>query len=101
MPPEKYVFAGYNCNFDFGHIGALFFRAGFVVNDYFNKRLIDVYELVKKAASIGLLPKTQNQKLGTMTKALKIEHVSAHSALGDIRATRRLYEVIYNIQKGL
>ena len=100
MPPEKYVFAGYNCKFDFGHIEALFSRAGFTVADYFNRRLIDVYELVKRAASAGLLPKTENQQLQTMTKALGIDHVAAHTAMDDIKATRRLYEVIFNLQKG-
>ena len=28
IPPEKYVFAGYNCGFDYGHVGALLFRGG-------------------------------------------------------------------------
>ena len=101
IPPEKYVFAGYSCPFDFGHIGALFFRAGINHSDFFNGRLIDVYELVKKAAASGLLPKTENQKLETMTKALKIEHGIAHTAMDDIKATRRLYEAIWQIQQGV
>lgn len=99
MPSEKYAFAGYNSNFDFGHVGALFYRAGFSINDYFNGRLIDVYELVKKAASMGLLPKTENQKLTTMTKALNISHEEAHTAMDDIKATRRLYETIWQLQQ--
>jgi DNA polymerase III epsilon subunit-like protein len=99
LPPEKYVFAGYNCGFDYGHIGATFFRAGFTASDYFSGRLIDVFELVKRAANVGLLPKTDNQKLGTMTKALGIEHGNAHTAMDDIKATRQLYEAIFHIQK--
>jgi DNA polymerase III epsilon subunit-like protein len=99
MPPEKYVFAGYNCNFDYGHIGALFFRAGFNVGDYFNNRPIDVYDRVKKAAAKGLLPKTENQRLETMTKALGINHEKAHSAMDDIKATRQLYEVIWQLDQ--
>jgi DNA polymerase III epsilon subunit-like protein len=94
---EKMVFAGYNCPFDYGHIGALFFRNGISISDYFNGKFIDVYEKVKKAGN--LLPKTMNQKLGTMTKALGIEHIGAHGALSDIKATRRLYEVIYLISR--
>jgi len=101
MPEEKYAFAGYNCSFDYGHIGALFFRAGFGISNYFNGRLIDVLELVKKATAAGLLPKTENQKLPTMTKALKIEHAVAHTAMDDIKATRRLYEVIWQLQQGV
>ena len=100
MPPEKYAFAGYNCPFDYGHVDALFSRAGYKAADFFNGRLIDVLELVKKAAGMGLLPKTQNKKLETMTKALGIPHEGAHSALSDIRVTRKLYETIYRISKG-
>jgi DNA polymerase III epsilon subunit-like protein len=100
LPSEKYAFAGYNCGFDFGHIGALFFRAGYNVSDFFNRRLIDVYELVKRAAEMGMLPKTENQKLETMAKALKIDPGNAHTAMDDIKTTRRLYETLYRIQKG-
>ena len=100
MPTEKFVFAGYNCPFDYGHIDALFSRCGYKAADFFNGKLIDVYDLVKKAAGMGLLPKTQNQRLETMTKALGIEHGVAHTALDDIKATRRLYETIYRISKG-
>jgi DNA polymerase III epsilon subunit-like protein len=95
-PEEKMIFAGYNCNFDYGHISSLLFRHGGYMNDLFNGRLIDVLELVKKAGN--LLPKTKNQKLETMTKALGIEHGGAHGALADIRATRMLYEAIWHIQ---
>jgi DNA polymerase III epsilon subunit-like protein len=94
---EKLVFAGYNCPFDYGHIGALFFRNGFTIGDYFNGKFIDVYEKVKRAGN--LLPRTPNQKLETMTKALGIEHTGAHGALADIKATRRLYEAIYLISR--
>jgi DNA polymerase III epsilon subunit-like protein len=100
LPPEKYVFAGYCCGFDFGHIGALLFRGGFNVADLFSKRLIDVFELVKRAADAGLLPKTQDQKLTTMAKALNIVHGTAHTAMDDIKATRQLYETIYRLDRG-
>jgi DNA polymerase III epsilon subunit-like protein len=100
LPPEKYAFAGYNCGFDFSHIGALLYRRGFYITDLFSKHLIDVYELVKKAAGMGLLPKTPNQKLETMAKALKIDHGIAHTAMDDIKATRRIYETIYYLEKG-
>jgi DNA polymerase III epsilon subunit-like protein len=97
VPPEKLVFAGYKCGFDYGHLGALLFRGGFNIGDYFNGELIDVYELVKKSTGQGLLPKTPNQKLETMTKSLGIVHEGAHTALSDIMATRSLYEAIYSI----
>jgi DNA polymerase III epsilon subunit-like protein len=94
-PPEKLIFAGYNCPFDYGHIGALLFREGFAISDYFSGRLIDVLELVKRAKEMKLLENTRDNKLETMTKSLGIEHDAAHSALSDIKATRRLYEIIY------
>jgi DNA polymerase III epsilon subunit-like protein len=94
-PEEGLVFAGYNCKFDYGHLSGLFFRHGICMENYFNRNLIDVYVLVQKAAAMGILPKTVNQKLETMTKALGIVHEGAHTALSDIKATRRLYEAIY------
>jgi DNA polymerase III epsilon subunit-like protein len=98
-PPEKLVFAGYCAGFDYGHLGTLLFRGGFHAGDFFNGKMIDVHALVKKSAECGLLPNTPNKKLTTMTKALQIEHDDAHSALSDIRATRRLYEAIYLISR--
>jgi len=96
-PEEKMIFAGYKSQFDYDHIASLLFRYGYSMSDYFNGRLIDVLELVKRY--IHLLPRTENHKLGTMTKALGIEHEDKHSALSDIRATRRLYEIIYLLSK--
>jgi DNA polymerase III epsilon subunit-like protein len=98
-PPEKMIFAGYNCSFDYGHIEALLFREGFALSDYFTGRLIDVLKLAKQAKEMKLLENTRDNKLETMTKSLGIEHDSAHSALSDIKATRRLYEIIYYLTK--
>ena len=97
---EKLVFAGYNCPFDYGHIGALLFREGFSISDYFSGQFIDVLESVKRAKGMKLLENTRDNKLETMTKSLGIEHDAAHSALSDIKATRRLYEIIYLKFKG-
>ncbi|GHV89890.1 hypothetical protein AGMMS50268_03930 [Spirochaetia bacterium] len=98
-PPEKLVLLAYNAPFDYGHLGGLFFRCGFNMNDYFNGRLIDVLELVKKAKDKNLLPSTRDNKLGTIVKALGIEQGKAHTALDDIRATRQIYETIYMIER--
>ncbi|GMO52401.1 MAG: hypothetical protein Pg6C_18020 [Treponemataceae bacterium] len=99
-PPEKMVFAGYKCGFDYGHIAALLARCGYSIGDYCNGRMIDVLELVKKAEARGILAAgTKNRKLETMTKALGIAHEGAHGAMSDIRATRRLYEAIYRISR--
>jgi DNA polymerase III epsilon subunit-like protein len=94
-PPEKLVFAGYKCGFDYDHLGALLTRCGFNIDDYFNGRMIDVLELAKKAKRLGLLAYTKDNRLETMTKSLGIKHDEAHTALSDIKATRCLYEAIF------
>jgi DNA polymerase-3 subunit epsilon len=98
-PEEKLVFAGYNCNFDYEHLGALFSRCGFNIGDYFNEQFIDVLERVKMAREQGflVLDKKYNNKLETITKALGVMHDDAHTALSDIKATRQLYEELYLI----
>ena len=96
-PPEKFVFAGYNAGFDYGHIGGILFRHGFFITNYFNEQLIDVLELVKKAKTMGLIRPTKDNKLGTITEALGIDHDEAHTALSDIKATRKIYEYIYHL----
>jgi len=99
MPPEKHVFAGYNCAFDYRHIDALFARIGLRATDFFSNERIDVLQSVKQAADKGLLPYTENKKLTTMAEAMGIPHEGAHSALSDIRVTRKLYEAIAEIQQ--
>jgi DNA polymerase III epsilon subunit-like protein len=94
-PEEKMVFAGYNCKFDYGHVGAILFREGYAISDYFDGRFIDVLDLVKKAKEMRILDHTDNNQLITITKALEIPHEGAHGAMVDIKATRRLYEAIY------
>jgi DNA polymerase III epsilon subunit-like protein len=98
-PPEKCVFAGYNCGFDYGHLSGLFFRCGFHLGDYFSGEMIDVLERVKLAREQGflVLDKKYNNKLETITKTLGITHDDAHTALADIKATRQLYEALYRI----
>jgi DNA polymerase III epsilon subunit-like protein len=98
-PPEKYVFAGYNCNFDYGHLGALFFRCGLNIGDYFNGKFIDVLERVRMARKQGflVLDRKYDNRLEIITKALEITHDDAHTALSDIKATRQLYEALYFI----
>jgi DNA polymerase III alpha subunit (gram-positive type) len=97
VPPERLVFAGYNSGFDYRHLDALLARYGFNTGDYFDGRMIDVFKLVKNTSECGLLPKTPDKKLATMTKSLGIKHDDAHTAFSDIKATRELYEKIYLI----
>jgi len=96
---DLFVFAGYCADFDYKHVKSLFERCGIPMEFFFSGRIIDVHERVKKVGAMGLLPRTDNHKLETMTKALGIVHERAHSALSDIKSTRRLYEVIYAIER--
>jgi len=98
-PDQRFVFAGYCANFDYGHLKALFDRCNVSMDFFFDGRIIDVYEYVKKAYSRGIIKYTPDKKLETITKALGIPHNSAHSALGDIWATRKLYETLYSLSK--
>jgi len=101
LPEEKLVFAGFNCKFDYDHFGALLFRHGNgdSMDKFFNGKLIDVLEIVRKAQEKKILPKTDDQKLVTLTKSFGIPHDGAHGALSDIKATRQLYETIYAIER--
>ena len=96
---RKYVFAGYCANFDHMHLKALFERHNVSMSQFFDGRIIDVCELVKKAYAKRIIKFTPDKKLETMTKALGIPHDSAHSALSDIWATRKLYETIYAMER--
>jgi exonuclease I len=57
--------------------------------------MIDVLELVKRSKEKGILNPADDNRLGTITKSLDIKHDEAHTAMSDIKATRKLYEHIY------
>jgi len=96
-PDNKFVFAGYCANFDYRHLKALFDRHDISMDFFFDGRIVDVYELVKRAYVNGVIKFTPDKKLKTITKALGIPHDQAHTALSDIWATRKLYEAIYKM----
>ena len=98
-PPEKFVFAAYNAPFDFGHIKSIFSRHGVDIYDYFSWQMIDILQLVKNAKYSGQLKIEGDNKLGTITKALDIPHENQHSALGDIVATRKVFEIIQHLTR--
>lgn len=94
---EKLVFAGYNCPFDYGFIKALLARNGSSVDKYFSGKFIDVLELVRRGTREGKLPKTTDQKLGTMCKSLGVDLENAHTADADIQATRDLAIMLHRM----
>ena len=96
---EKFVFAGYYAGFDYKHMKALFDRCRIDMGEYFDGRLIDVYELVKKAQAKKIIGNTTDRKLETVTRELGIPHDSAHTARSDIWAARKLYETIYAMER--
>ena len=91
---KQMVFAGYNCQFDWDHLQALFSRCNETLDDYFF-RCFDVMELVRKAAKEKLIPYQRNFKLGTICKALNVPLENAHTALADIKATRNVCIELY------
>lgn len=93
-PNQKLVFAGYNCNFDWKHLKALFERCDYKIDDYFYKQY-DVFDLVKKASWKRIIPYLENLKLGTVCKSLGVELNNVHTAIDDIKATRNLAIELY------
>jgi DNA polymerase III epsilon subunit-like protein len=94
---RKFVVAGYNVQFDvkfFRHIAvALGGDLDTLFTPYSEKsKYLDVYPMAKKAMRD---PKaTENHKLRTMLDYFEIQYApeSLHTALGDITATKALYE---------
>ena len=94
---EKMVIAGYNVNFDKNHVTAILERNGFKMSDFFEDKIYDVFEQVKLAGKMRLLPYLENRKLGTICKYFNIEIGTAHDALADIKATREVAKSLYRI----
>lgn len=73
------VLVGHNlCGYDFPIIKRLSEKMGY----HFDNELLDTLILAKKH-----LPEMSNYKLTTLSKSLKIEHLSAHRADSDVYAT--------------
>lgn len=88
---EKMFFCGYNSNtFDWNHLVDLFARYELDFTKFFNTQKLDVFEQVKRAGQMKILPYLENRKLTTVAKFLNIEMENAHDALCDIRATREV-----------
>lgn len=89
----KMIFCGYNSTFDWNMTEKMLGRHGYRMDDYFDKRA-DVFEQVKSAGRLKVIPYLENRRLTTLCKHFKIDLENAHTALADIRATRELARVL-------
>ena len=88
---ERMFFCGYNSStFDWNHLASLFEKCGYDFEKYFFPQKLDVFEQVKKAGKMKVLPYLENRKLTTVAGFLNIKMDNAHDALCDIRATREV-----------
>lgn len=102
---DKFVVAGYNVQFDVKFFQHEAVRQGGNIDELTKpfseeKKYIDVYRMAKASM---LDPKaTENHKLRTMLDYFEVpyEPEQLHTAIGDIRATKALYEVIQGLNGG-
>ncbi|MCI4435431.1 MAG: 3'-5' exonuclease [Ignisphaera sp.] len=88
----KVVPCGYNnSTFDKFFIEELFSLFNRQIGVYFTRKQIDVFEALKFTQFIGVLPKTFNQKLGTVCDEFGIiEEGNLHNSMTDVKLTRKL-----------
>lgn len=90
---DNFTISGYNTRFDIG-----FLQEWFKDNDheyygsYFYHKELDTFALVKFLKYMDFID-TQNDKLETICKSYGIE-LDAHNALDDIKATKKLNELL-------
>ena len=91
---DKLIFSGYRVNFDNNFVRSLFVRNhNKFFGSYFFNIMLDVGTIVAELLSSGGLQPLENYKLKTICNYYNIDF-NAHSAIEDIRATKKLYEII-------
>lgn len=97
---DKFYPAGYNVQFDLNFLSEFFQRSG---DKYFgsfvNWKRIDPLPILYMFDHIGAIS-LENYKLETVCKYFEIE-IKAHDALSDIKATRKLINVISDVFAGI
>ena len=88
---DKFVPAGYNIRFDVNFLYSTWKAAGdkYGPGSYIFSCPIDVMSLVGMMVAKGM--RLQNYKLETLCKSFGVDLFTAHDAVSDIKATRRLY----------
>lgn len=94
---EKLVPAGYNVCFDIRFLRAMLERHGYKYGDYFSSLTADVFDQVKRAGEMRVLPWLRDRKLGTVADHLGVPLEKAHNALSDIRATRMVAAALHRM----
>lgn len=91
---DYFTLAGYNTKFDNDFLKEWFNDNGHgeEYKNYIHYKMLDVFSLVMPLKHIGLI-KTVNDKLQTICNYFSIP-IKAHEAMGDIEATKKLYETI-------
>jgi len=95
---DKMYLCGYNIGFDDNFMRAFFKKCGHeYYNSYIHGYKIDVMAMAVFLRSIGRL-NTENLKLATVAKHYNIP-IEAHTALGDVKASRELYRLFKSMIK--
>lgn len=93
---NKFIFAGFNIDFDIKFIKEWFEDCGigdlYDYKEYFSYQSLDVLALVRHFKYLDIF-ETENNKLETLCKHFDIE-INAHEALSDIVATKKLHEIL-------
>ena len=87
------AFVAHNVSFDFTFVKNEFLR----LDEHFERDKLCTVRLSRK-----IIPGHKSYSLGNICRALKIQHINHHRAMGDAAATTRLFEIlIQNDSNGL
>jgi DNA polymerase III subunit epsilon len=90
---DRFVAAGYNVGFDLRFLEQFFKENG---DTYLYARLfgapLDVMSVVRFMQVAGVFPKTADNKLSTVAKAIGKDAENAHDAMADIEMTRAIHK---------
>jgi len=99
-PNDTFILAGYNVNFDMRMLKAWFIKHDpeFCIHNLIDESTYDVLSATRlwfkqQGIKVGKGNAVENHKLTTIAKYFGIEE-DFHDALGDIRATKKIYEIV-------
>lgn len=99
-PNDSFILAGYNVGFDLRMLKAWFEKhdSAFCIHNLIDESTYDVLGLTrqwfkKQGIKVGKGGTVENHKLTTIARYFNIEE-DFHDAIGDIRATKKIYEIV-------